>query len=73
MECTGNSELAEDAQKKAAEIVAGYEQQYSGIGKIRQLVKAELSEEILKIDKIVRKLIVQAGSLPNCITDYVAI
>jgi hypothetical protein len=64
-------ELAKEAQKKATKIIPELETRYSGIGKIRQLAKSELSEEILKIDKIVRKLIIQNGKLPNSIADYV--
>jgi hypothetical protein len=64
-------ELAKDAQEKASGLISELEQEYTGIGKIRQLVKAELSEEILKMDKIVRKLIAQTRSLPNSIGDYI--
>jgi len=64
-------DLSNDAEDKASKIINELEAKYSSIGKIRQLVKAGLSEEILKIDKIVRELIVQSGSLPNCISDYI--
>jgi len=65
-------DLAKEAQVKATKLVPELEKKYTGIGKIRQLVKVEIAEEVLKIDKIVRKLIVQTGSLPNSIGDYVA-
>jgi hypothetical protein len=63
-------DLAKQAQIKARKLMPPLEAKYSGIGKIRQLIKAELSEEILKIDKIVRDLIVQSGSLPNNLEDF---
>jgi hypothetical protein len=64
-------ELAKEAEEKATKLVPKLEQEYSSIGKIRQIMKSELSEEIPKIDKIVRKLIIQTGDAPNCISDYV--
>ena len=57
--------LAKRASEKASKIVPELEKQYSGIGKIRQLVKAEIEEEVLQIDKIVRELIVSEGELPD--------
>jgi len=64
-------DLAKQAQIKAAKLAPELEKKYTGIGKIRQLVKVEIAEELLKIDKIVRELIVQTGSLPNSLSDYV--
>lgn len=65
-------ELAETAHVKASKLIPEIEAKYSGIGKIRQIVKSDLSAEILQMDKIVRKLIVQIGTLPNSIQDYLA-
>jgi hypothetical protein len=62
--------LARQAETKAEKLVDELEKKYSGIGKIRQLIKVELEGEILRIDKIVRELISEAGSLPNGIDDY---
>lgn len=63
--------LAKQAQAKAEKLVVELESKYSGIGKIRQLIKVEIAEEALKIDKIVRDLISQTGSLPNGLDDFV--
>lgn len=56
--------LAKVAQTKAKEAVATLQSRYSGIGKIRQLVKVEIQPEILKIDKIARELLSKSGT-PN--------
>jgi len=63
-------ELTKEAQEKASKLIPELETKYFSIGKIRQVIKSELSEEILKIDKIVRKLITQTGNLPNSLSDY---
>jgi hypothetical protein len=63
-------ELAKEADTKASGIIHELEEKYTSIGKIRHLVKAELSGEILEIDKIVRELIAQTVSLPNSLSDY---
>lgn len=63
--------LAEQAQTKAEKLVPDLEKKYSGIGKIRQLIKVEIAEEVLKIDKIVRELISETGGLPNGLEDFV--
>lgn len=63
--------LAKQAQAKAEKLVAELESKYSGIGKIRQLIKVEIAEEALKIDKIVRELISQTGSQPDGLDDFV--
>jgi hypothetical protein len=65
-------ELAKQAQTKAEKLAVDLELKYSGIGKIRQLIKVEIEEEVLKIDRIVRDLISEAGSLPNGLDDYVS-
>lgn len=57
--------LAKQAQVKAEKAMVNLESKYSSIGKIRQLIKVEIEEEILRIDKIVRDLISESGSLPN--------
>lgn len=62
--------LAEQAQIKAEKLVAELEKKYSGIGKIRQMIKVEIAEEVLKIDKIVRVLILEAGGLPNGLDNF---
>lgn len=62
--------LGEQAQAKARSLIMDLESKYTDIGKIRQLIKVELEEEILKIDRIVRDLIAENGSLPNGIDDY---
>lgn len=63
-------ELATAAQSKAQKILPDLEAKYTSIGKIRSMVKAEIAEELLQIDRIVRHLIVQAGNLPNTLGDY---
>ena len=63
-------ELAKNSHSKAKDIIKELEEKYTSIGKIRSSVKADLSEEILQIDKIVRALILHAGSLPNSLGDY---
>ena len=63
--------LGKKAQVKAAKIISGLEKEYTGIGKIRQLVKVEINEEILKIDKIVRRLLEKTSSVPNGLEDFV--
>jgi hypothetical protein len=63
-------ELAKKAEKKAVKIIPELGEEYTSIGKIRQLVKVEINEEILKIDKIVRRLLAKAGSLPNGLEDF---
>jgi hypothetical protein len=62
--------LAKKAESKVDKIIPDLEKKYKGSGKIRQLVKIEINEELLKIDKIVRQLIAKAGSLPNGLEDY---
>jgi hypothetical protein len=62
--------LAKQAQAKAEKTVGKLEEKYASIGKIRSMLKAELSEELLQIDKIVRELIVHAGNLPNTLGDF---
>jgi hypothetical protein len=62
--------LAKEAQAKASKIVPELERRYSSIGKIRQMVKSEIEEELLKIDKIVRDLISETADLPNGLDDY---
>lgn len=64
-------ELSKEAQKKVNKLIPELELRYSGIGRMRQILKSEISAEILEIDKIVRKLIVQNGKLPNHITKYI--
>jgi len=63
-------ELAKEAHEKAAKTIPELEEKYRSIGKIRSLLKAELSKEILGIDKIVRELIVRSGNLPNSLGDF---
>jgi hypothetical protein len=63
-------ELAKQTREKAEKLVEDLEVKYTGIGKIRQLIKVELEAEILRIDKIVRELISDTGSLPNGLDDY---
>lgn len=63
--------LAKQAQTKAEKLVIDLESKYTGIGKIRQMIKVEIAEEVLKIDKIVRDLISETGSLPNGLDDFV--
>ena len=63
-------EIAKAAQLKAENIIEELSSKYTSIGKIRQLVKVELAEEILKIDKIVRDLMFQMSSLPKSLEDY---
>jgi len=62
--------LAKEAQAKAPKIVPELERRYSSIGKIRQVVKSETEEELLKIDKIVRDLISETVDLQNGLDDY---
>ena len=62
--------LAKEAQAKASKIVPELERRYSSIGKIRQVVKSETEEELLKIDKIVRDLISETVDLQNGLDDY---
>jgi hypothetical protein len=62
--------LARDAQAKSQKVIPELGEKYTSIGKIRSIVKAELAEEILQIDKIVRELMVHAGSLPNNLGDF---
>jgi len=62
--------LAKEAQAKASKIVPELERRYSSIGKIRQMVKSEIEEELLKIDKIVRDLILETADLPNGLDSY---
>jgi hypothetical protein len=62
--------LAKQAQEKVERIVPELEKRYSSIGKIRQMVKSEIEEELLKIDKIVRDLISETADLPNGLDDY---
>jgi hypothetical protein len=64
--------LAKQAHSKASGIIGELEEKYSSIGKIRVTIKAELSEEILRIDKIVRELVIRAGNLPNSLGDYIS-
>jgi len=63
--------LGKQAQTKAQKLIADLEAKYSGIGKIRQLIKVEIAEDLLKIDKIVRELIAQAENSPNSLSDYI--
>jgi hypothetical protein len=65
-------ELARQAQVKAEKLVVELESKYSGIGKIRQLIKVEITEELLKIDKIVRELISETGSLTNDLDNFIS-
>ena len=58
-------------QEKAGKIIANLDEKYSGIAKILQMVKVELAEEIMKIDRIVRDLILEFGNLPNGLEDFV--
>jgi methylase of polypeptide subunit release factors len=62
--------LAKQAQGKVEKIVPELERRYFSIGKIRQMVKSEIEEELLKIDKIVRDLISETADLPNGLDDY---
>jgi hypothetical protein len=62
--------LAKLAQQKAIAVIPELEKEYSSIGAIRQHVKSDLSEEILKIDKIVRKLLIQSGTYSKAMSDY---
>lgn len=64
-------ELAKKAETKASKLVSELEKKYSGIGKIRQLIKVEIAEEVLKIDKIVREIIAKTVSLPKGLEDFV--
>lgn len=57
--------LAKEAQAKAEKLVPELETKYSGIAKIRQLIKVQVVEEVLKIDKIVRDLLSEAGNIPS--------
>jgi len=50
--------LARKANEKATKIVRELEMKYSGTGKIRQLIKEEIGEEISQINRIVRNIIV---------------
>ena len=62
--------LAKLAEDKASKIIDKLEAKYSGIGKIRQLVKVEINEEVLNIDKIVRELLEKEGSVPNGLDNF---
>jgi hypothetical protein len=62
--------LAEQAQIKAKKLVPQLETKYSGIAKIRQLIKIEIVEEVLKIDKIVRDLLYASGNAPSSLEDF---
>ncbi len=64
--------LAKQAQAKSEKLVMELESKYSGIGKIRQLIKVEIMEELLKIDKIVREFILETGSLTNDLDDFIS-
>ncbi len=64
--------LAKQAQVKSEKLVIGMESKYSGVGKIRQLIKVEITEELLKIDKIVRELISETGSLTNDLDGFIS-
>jgi len=63
-------QLAGDAQSKAHRVIGDLGTRYASIGKIRSLVKVEISEEILQIDKIVRELLAKTGSVPNALGDF---
>jgi len=58
-------ELAKKAQVKAETLIPSLEKKYVGIGKIRQLIKVELAEELLNIDKIMRELLSKIGDLDS--------
>lgn len=63
--------LATEAKAKAEKAVIDLESKYSGIGKIRQLIKVEVQEEVLKIDKIVRELLSEPENLPNGLDNFI--
>lgn len=62
--------LGRRCEEKARRIVEEHESEYSGIGKLRQIVKKEISEELAQIDSIVRKLLGEMGNINNNIEDY---
>jgi hypothetical protein len=64
--------LTKQAHAKAQRMIRDLEDKYASIGKIRSIIKAELSEEILQIDKTVRELIIQSGTLPNSLHDFIS-
>jgi len=63
--------LTKQAHAKAQKTIRNLEDKYASIGKIRSIIKAELSEEILQIDKTVRELIIQSGNIPNSLHDFI--
>jgi len=49
----------------------GLSEGYTGIGKVRQLVKEELEPEIGQIDRLVRQIILERGVSTKNLGDYV--
>ena len=64
--------LAMQAQAKAERLIPELESRYTGIGKIRQLVKVEIQEELLEIDKIARELLAERGNMPKGLDKFLS-
>jgi hypothetical protein len=51
------ADIAADCKTRVRKIIPALSQKYDSIGKIRQLVKEELSEELAQIDRLVKSIL----------------
>lgn len=67
----GLVELARICQTKVKRRLPELSRSYTGIGKIRQLVKEELEAEIGQIDRLVRRILLESGVSTKNLGDYI--
>ncbi len=63
-------EIAKKSQAKVERRLPELSKGYTGIGKIRQLVKEELETEIAEIDRIVKKILLEHGLSTKNLGDF---
>jgi hypothetical protein len=64
-------ELARICQTKVKRKLPELSKDYTGIGKIRQMVKQELETEIAQIDRLVKQILVEQGVSTKNLRNYV--